>query len=58
MATLRMRRGFVLCDGYLKESAAASGTTTISVANGGSMFFVLEMVNLENSPRISWRGSP
>ena len=42
-----MRRGFVLCDRDIKESAPGSGDARTFIANGTSVFFVLEMVDLE-----------
>lgn len=42
-----MRRRFVLCDRDIKESASGLGDTTTFIANGASVFFVLEMVDLE-----------
>lgn len=42
-----MRRGFVLCDRDIKESAPGLGDMTTFIANGASVFFVLEMADLE-----------
>jgi len=52
MVTLRMRRGFVLCYGDVKESASGSGDTTTFIASGASVFFVLGVVDLETESRI------